>query len=207
MYGATGFELLTSGMGTGAFSVLLLRLTEKRFSATQYALFSSLFALPRVLAGPITGFAVSAMGWPTFFLTTLGIGIPGLLMLNRFAPFGEREPEFKDPVEGTQAAPTRSLLRPGLTAAIGLAIVSALLVATLDAMDRMRAKPPEPFDFGSALWRVAHPDQIGGWVQLAGIVAFALVGGMFIAATRAGATKHTQALATKDTKITKITKA
>jgi PAT family beta-lactamase induction signal transducer AmpG len=45
MYGATGFEQLTSGMGTGAFSVLLLRLTRKRFSATQYALFSSLFAL------------------------------------------------------------------------------------------------------------------------------------------------------------------
>src|SRR5262245_37980719 len=115
MYGATGFELLTSGMGTGAFSVLLLRLTEKRFSATQYALFSSLFALPRVLAGPITGFAVNAIGWPTFFLTTLVIGIPGLLMLNRFAPFGVREPDFKDPVEGVQAAPTRNLLRPGLT--------------------------------------------------------------------------------------------
>ena len=48
LYAATGFELLASGMGTGAFSVLLLRLTEKRFSATQYALFSSLFALPRV---------------------------------------------------------------------------------------------------------------------------------------------------------------
>ena len=57
MYAATGFEMLTSGMGSGAFSVLLLRLTEKRFSATQYALLSSLFALPRVLAGPITGFA------------------------------------------------------------------------------------------------------------------------------------------------------
>ena len=65
-----GFELLTSGMGTGAFAVLLLRLTEKRFSATQYALFSSLFALPRVLAGPITGFAVDAVGWSTFFLLT-----------------------------------------------------------------------------------------------------------------------------------------
>ena len=48
MYAATGFEMLTSGMGSGAFSVLLLRLTEKRFSATQYALLSSLFALPRV---------------------------------------------------------------------------------------------------------------------------------------------------------------
>ena len=52
MYAATSFELLTSGMGTGAFSVLLLRMTQKRFSATQYALFSSLFALPRLLAGP-----------------------------------------------------------------------------------------------------------------------------------------------------------
>lgn len=37
--GAMAFENLTQGMGTGAFSVLLLRLTQKRFSATQYALF------------------------------------------------------------------------------------------------------------------------------------------------------------------------
>ena len=44
MYGATSFELFTSGLGTGAFSVLLLRMTQRRFSATQYALFSSLFA-------------------------------------------------------------------------------------------------------------------------------------------------------------------
>ena len=43
------------GLGTGAFSVLLLRITQKRFSATQYALFSSLFAVPRILAGPIAG--------------------------------------------------------------------------------------------------------------------------------------------------------
>jgi PAT family beta-lactamase induction signal transducer AmpG len=50
-----GFETLTSGMGTGAFSVLLLRLTQKRFSATQYSLMSSLFALPRIVSGPIAG--------------------------------------------------------------------------------------------------------------------------------------------------------
>ena len=81
MYAATSFELLTSGMGTGAFTVLLLRMTQKRFSATQYALFSSLFALPRLLAGPVSGFAVDAMGWPTFFLSTLVMGIPGLVML------------------------------------------------------------------------------------------------------------------------------
>ena len=42
MYSATSFELFSSGLGTGAFGVLLIRMTSKRFSATQYALFSSL---------------------------------------------------------------------------------------------------------------------------------------------------------------------
>ena len=95
MYAAAGFELGTSGMGTGAFSVLLLRLTEKRFSATQYALLSSLFALPRVVAGPAAGFAVSAVGWSTFFAATIVLGIPGLLMLAKFVPLGVREPTIE----------------------------------------------------------------------------------------------------------------
>jgi PAT family beta-lactamase induction signal transducer AmpG len=94
MYGATGFEVFTSGLGMGAFGVLLFRLTEKRFSATQYALFSSLFALPRVVAGPITGFTVNAVGWPSFFLLTMLAGIPGLVMLARFVPLGTREPDL-----------------------------------------------------------------------------------------------------------------
>jgi len=185
MYAATGFELLTSGMGTGAFSVLLLRLTEKRFSATQYALFSSLFALPRVLAGPITGFAVDAVGWSSFFLLTLIIGAPGLLMLNRFVPIGVREPQFEDPVDGTTASPQAAgLLGPGITAAIGLTIGASLLLAVLDALQAMRANPPAAFDMGAALWRLSHPTDPGGWVQIVGILSFAIVGGMFIAATR-----------------------
>jgi MFS transporter, PAT family, beta-lactamase induction signal transducer AmpG len=94
MYAATSFELLTSGLGTGAYSVLLLRLTEKRFSATQYALLSSLFALPRLASGPIAGFAVHAIGWPAFYLTTMMLGIPGLVALARFVPPGTREPDF-----------------------------------------------------------------------------------------------------------------
>ena len=76
MYGAMGFESLTSGMGTGAFGVLLLRMTHVRFSTTQYALFTSIFALPRILAGPATGVMVDAVGWHDFFLFTLGVGIP-----------------------------------------------------------------------------------------------------------------------------------
>jgi PAT family beta-lactamase induction signal transducer AmpG len=184
LYAATGFELLTSGMGTGAFSVLLIRLTEKRFSATQYALFSSLFALPRVAAGPITGFAVAAIGWSSFFLTTLVIGIPGLMMLNRFAPFGMREPQFEHEGETAPVASVSGLLRPGMTAAVGLAIVASLLLAMLDAMDKVRTAPGMGFDIAGAMWRLTHPADSGGWVQIVGILTFAIVGGMFIAATR-----------------------
>jgi PAT family beta-lactamase induction signal transducer AmpG len=184
MYAATGFELLTSGMGTGAFSVLLLRLTEKRFSATQYALFSSLFALPRVLAGPITGFMVDATGWSIFFLSTIVIGIPGLVMLGRFVPLGVREPNFDDQVARPAAAPASGLLAPGIIAAVVLTIGGALLMAMLDAMQAMRATPPTPFDIEAALWRLASPADVNGWVQLVGILAFGIVGGMFIAAAR-----------------------
>ena len=168
LYAATGFELLTSGMGTGAFAVLLLRLTEKRFSATQYALFSSLFALPRVIAGPITGFAVAAIGWSSFFLTTLVIGIPGLLMLNRFAPFGVREPQFEHERETAPVAAVSGLLRPGMTAAVGLAIVASLLLAMLDAMDKVRTAPGTGFDITGAMWRLTHPaNPVAGFKSLA----------------------------------------
>src|SRR4029079_9418863 len=77
MFGAMAFENLTTGMGTGAFSVLLLRLTQKRFSATQYALFSSVMSLPRVLAGPIAGYWAYAFGWSAFYWGTMLLGIPG----------------------------------------------------------------------------------------------------------------------------------
>jgi PAT family beta-lactamase induction signal transducer AmpG len=176
-------------MGTGAFSVLLLRLTEKRFSATQYALFSSLFALPRVVAGPITGFAVAAVGWPTFFLSTLVVGIPGLVMLHRFVPFGVREPDIEHRGRDATVEVSR-LLGPGTVAAAGLTVVAGILVAVLDAMQAMRAKPPAAFDIGAAMWRLSHPTDVGGWVQIVGILAFAVVGGLFIAATRA---KHARA--------------
>ena len=185
MYAATGFELLTSGMGTGAFSVLLLRLTERRFSATQYALFSSLFALPRVLAGPVTGFAVDAIGWPAFFLSTMVVGVPGLLMLGRFVPFGVREPDFDTTLTRTPTAPVSGLAGPGLVSAIGLGIAGLLLLATLDAMQAVRATPDAGFLFGAALEHLLTPRDIGGWVTLAGLLACSLVGGMFVAALRA----------------------
>ena len=106
-------------------------------------------------------------------------------MLARFVPLGVREPDFE--LEAVPAAPATSapLMRSGLAAGAVLAVAAALLVAVLDAMDAVRTKPGTGFDLGDALWRLSHPTAIGGWVQIAGILAFAAVGGMFVAAIRA----------------------
>lgn len=76
-----GFENLCGGMGTSAFVALLMSLCNKNFSATQYALLSSLAALGRVLVGPSAGVLVETFGWANFFLFTFFTAIPGLILL------------------------------------------------------------------------------------------------------------------------------
>jgi PAT family beta-lactamase induction signal transducer AmpG len=184
MYAAAGFELFTSGLGTGAFAVLLLRMTQKRFSATQYALFSSLFALPRILAGPISGITVEAIGWPAFYLSTILMGIPGLVMLARFAPPGTREPMFEIDEEETQPVivPVPTLVTRSVIGGLLVGAGALAMTAVLSALEVMRETPGAPFDVAAGLSRVAFPDQVGGWLQLAGIAAFAIIGGLFVAA-------------------------
>jgi PAT family beta-lactamase induction signal transducer AmpG len=183
MYAATSFELLTSGMGTGAFSVLLLRITQKRFSATQYALFSSLFALPRLLAGPISGFVVDAIGWGPFYLLTMVFGIPGLVMLARFVPIGVREPAFTvEPMRERKPLRTSALIVRGLVGGAGIGVITFVLAALLAALKTMRDTPAHGFDMMLALQQVAQPAAITDWVQLFGIAVFALFGGLFVAA-------------------------
>ena len=172
MYSATTIETLTSGMGTGAFSVLLMRLTEKRFSATQYALFSSLFALPRVLAGPIAGVAADSMGWGPFYLATILAGIPGLLMLQRFVPFGERELTFRptdidsltDGGGGSEASAfdMSGLLGRGVMAAVIAGVAGSAIVALMAALDTMRRTKAGTLDFA------------GAWDPTLGVVMIAL---------------------------------
>lgn len=95
LYAAMALESGTQGMGTGAFMALLLRLTDRRFSATQYAIFSSLFALGRTLAGPVAGYLAAWLGWRDFFLATMVAGLPGLALLWRFAPPGGGTPAWE----------------------------------------------------------------------------------------------------------------
>ena len=77
-----GLENLCGGMGTAAFVALLMGLCNQQFSATQFALLSALSAVGRTyLAGPLTPPLVESLGWPVFFILTVAIAVPGLLLL------------------------------------------------------------------------------------------------------------------------------
>ncbi len=78
------FENGCGGMGTAAFVALLMALCDHRYTATQYALLSSLAALGRIFVAPTSGYVVEAVGWAVFFFLTAVTALPGLWMLWRF---------------------------------------------------------------------------------------------------------------------------
>lgn len=78
---AVASENFTSGLGTGVFVALLMAMCDKRFTATQYALFSALDAIGRIALGPLAGWVAQTLGWPIYFCIALGCAVPGLLLL------------------------------------------------------------------------------------------------------------------------------
>jgi len=79
-----GVENICGGMGTAAYTALLMGLCNTRFTATQYALLSSLMAVSRYITGAPTGYLVVAAGWVWFFVICTALAIPGLLLLIRY---------------------------------------------------------------------------------------------------------------------------
>lgn len=77
---ALSLDNFAGGMGTAAFVALLSGLCGARFSATHYALLSAFATLGRVFVGPFAGVLADAYGWQTFFLVSVVVGIPGLVM-------------------------------------------------------------------------------------------------------------------------------
>jgi len=87
------FENLSSGMGTAAFIAFMASITHKKFTATQYALLSSLMGVPRVMASAPTGFFAKNMGWESFFIACTLMAAPGMLLLFKFAPWNPKKAE------------------------------------------------------------------------------------------------------------------
>jgi PAT family beta-lactamase induction signal transducer AmpG len=84
-------EYLGVGLGAVALTAFMARETSKAFTATQFALFSSLIAVPRTFANASTGFIVEAVGWTQFFVICTLAAIPGMLLLLKVAPWTEKK--------------------------------------------------------------------------------------------------------------------
>lgn len=91
-----GFENLSAGMGTAAYMAFMASITNKKFTATQYALLTSLMAVPRTVLSAPTGFLAKYMGWENFFIGCVLIAIPGMLLLLKFAPWSPKEGDINN---------------------------------------------------------------------------------------------------------------
>ena len=79
--GVIAVEAFGVGLGTSALTGFMAILTDRRYAATQLALFTSLVAMPRTLINSVAGFLVNELGWVLFFELCLILTIPGLLLL------------------------------------------------------------------------------------------------------------------------------
>jgi MFS transporter, PAT family, beta-lactamase induction signal transducer AmpG len=82
-----GVEALGVGLGTAAFVAFIARTTHPAYTATQFALFTSLAAMPRTFANAATGWLVEAIGWTGFFLLCALLALPGMVLLLKVAPW------------------------------------------------------------------------------------------------------------------------
>ncbi|MEI7428812.1 MAG: AmpG family muropeptide MFS transporter [Betaproteobacteria bacterium] len=87
-----GLEALGVGLGTAAFVAFIARTTHPAYTATQFALFTSLAAVPRTFINASAGWLVESLGWFNFFLLCTALAVPGMLLLSRVAPWNTQQP-------------------------------------------------------------------------------------------------------------------
>jgi PAT family beta-lactamase induction signal transducer AmpG len=79
--GVIGVENLAGGLGSAAFVTWLSALTDKKYTATQYALLSSLAAVGRTTLAASGGWMAESLGWIPFFVLTTAAALPGLALV------------------------------------------------------------------------------------------------------------------------------
>jgi PAT family beta-lactamase induction signal transducer AmpG len=84
-----GVEAFGVGVGTAAFVAFIARTTHPAYTATQFALFTSLAAVPRTFMNATAGYLIEQMGWTMFFMLCVLLAIPGMLLLFKVAPWND----------------------------------------------------------------------------------------------------------------------
>ncbi len=81
LYVVIGLENLTGGMGSAAFVTWLSALCARRYTATQYALLSSLASVGRTTLAASGGWMAEWLGWVPFFVVSTSAALPGLVLV------------------------------------------------------------------------------------------------------------------------------
>ncbi len=85
-----GFEAFGVSLGTAAFVAYIATTTDERYTATQFALFTSLAAVPRTFINASAGYIVDQTGWFMFFNLCFILALPGMLLLPQIAPWRQK---------------------------------------------------------------------------------------------------------------------
>jgi MFS transporter, PAT family, beta-lactamase induction signal transducer AmpG len=107
-------ENLSGGLVTAVFVAYLMSLCSRRFSATQFALLTSLMSAARDIIVAPAGAVAESTGWPTFFLLTLATGIPALLLLPVLTPWNAEHPRGAAEHSGVVRDPDGELHGPAV---------------------------------------------------------------------------------------------
>ncbi|MDN5733520.1 MFS transporter [Psychrobacter sp. Rd 27.2] len=117
MYMAVIFDNLAAGLASAVFIAFLSALTSIRFTAVQYAIFSSLMTLiPKVMGG-YSGSIVDSMGYPFFFIFTFAIGIPILALIyfvDKHIVIGDNDDIYDNDDDNGAGAPSLTKANPNL---------------------------------------------------------------------------------------------
>jgi MFS transporter, PAT family, beta-lactamase induction signal transducer AmpG len=111
MVSAVVIENFGLGLVTAAMTAFLMAMCNKRFTATQFALLSSLMAASRDILVTPAGKIAEGLGWPSFFLITVAMAIPPLLLLPFIAPWSRDVPIGAASHTG-ETVPARGAQRP-----------------------------------------------------------------------------------------------
>jgi MFS transporter, PAT family, beta-lactamase induction signal transducer AmpG len=90
-------ENFCGGLGTTAFAAFMMSQCNPRFSATQFALLSSIMAFSRDILVSPSGSLAKSTGWSIFFLISIIAALPGLLLLPFFAPWNQKPAAMNRP--------------------------------------------------------------------------------------------------------------
>lgn len=96
LIGVVAMDNLSGGLAAAAFVAYLSALTNVQYSATQYALFSSVMLLMPKFLGGFSGVLVDTLGYPRFFILTAAMGLPVLALVWLAARYTRLEPRADD---------------------------------------------------------------------------------------------------------------